>query len=166
MKNNNQTSPKTPLDEVDRWLLNALQHDASLTNQALAESAKISPATCHRRVQRLRESGVIERQVAVLSPEVLKNSGVSQLTAVVEVTLDIQTTERLDAFEIIAVTDAAVQQVYRVSSGPDFVLLVCVADMEGYQAFAKRLLSGDAHVRNVRSYFVTQRAKLTTALPL
>lgn len=155
-----------PLDSVDKALLNALQRDAFQTNHALAASVNISPATCHRRVQRLRQLGVMERQIVILAPDKLKALGSPQLTAVVEVTLDVQSIERLDTFEAQAVADADVQQVYRVSPGPDFVLMVCVTDMDGYQAFAKRLLSGNANVRNVRSYFVTRRAKLMTQVPL
>jgi Lrp/AsnC family transcriptional regulator, leucine-responsive regulatory protein len=155
-----------PLDSVDRHLLALLQTDASTTHQVLAEAVGVSTATCHRRIQRLRVEGYIERAVSILSPAHLKAAGLPQLQAIVEVTLDVQTVERLDAFEAQACADAQVQQVYRVSPGPDFVLVVCVPDMDGYQAFARRLLSGDAHVRNVRSYFVTVRAKLTTQLPV
>lgn len=158
--------PVEPLDPVDRRLLALLQDDADRTHQALADALGVSTATCHRRVQRLKQAGLIERQVAVLSPSRLKAVGVPQLQAIVEVTLDVQTVESLDAFETLAAAQAEVQQVYRVSPGPDFVLVVCVADMDGYQAFARRLLSGEAHVRNVRSYFVTGRAKARLNLPL
>jgi Lrp/AsnC family transcriptional regulator, leucine-responsive regulatory protein len=156
----------TPLDAVDRQLLRHLQMDAFQTHQQLAEQVGVSTATCQRRVQRLRATGVIEAQVAVLSPRQLKAAGVPLLQAVVEVTLDHQSAERLDAFEARAGGDLAVQQLYRVSGGPDFVLMVCVADMDGYQALARRLLSGDVNVRNVRSYFVTQRTKMGVSLPI
>ena len=158
--------PEIPLGAVDRQLLRHLQMDAFQTHQQLAEQVGVSTATCQRRVQRLRAAGVIEAQVAVLSPQRLKAAGVPLLQAVVEVTLDQQSAERLDAFEARAGNDLAVQQLYRVSGGPDFVLMVCVADMDGYQAFARRLLSGDVNVRNVRSYFVTQRSKMGVSLPI
>ena len=84
----------------------------------------MSPPTCLRRVQRLREAGVIERQVALLSPDRL---GAAACTAIVEVTLDRQGAEHLDAFEARAVADDAVQQCYRVSPGPDFVLVAAAS---------------------------------------
>jgi DNA-binding Lrp family transcriptional regulator len=59
------------LDPIDRRLLTLLQQDCGLTNQALAEQAHLSPATCLRRVRRLIDLGVIERQVALLSPAVM-----------------------------------------------------------------------------------------------
>ncbi|MCB2071886.1 MAG: Lrp/AsnC family transcriptional regulator, partial [Ottowia sp.] len=57
------------LDNIDWELLAALQDDASLPNQELAERVHVSPPTCLRRVRRLREAGLIERQVAVLSED-------------------------------------------------------------------------------------------------
>ena len=113
------------LDATDLRILHLLQHDASLSNQDLAAAAHTSPATCLRRVKRLVESGVIERRVAVLSPERLG----AGLTAIAEITLDRQGAEHLAAFEQRAVGDAAVQQCHRVSPGPDFILVLQVADM-------------------------------------
>ncbi|MFT3735391.1 MAG: Lrp/AsnC family transcriptional regulator [Rhodocyclaceae bacterium] len=156
-----QTAP-APLDAIDLRILAQLQEDASLSNQDLAGRVHVSPATCLRRVKRLQEAGIIERQVAILSPMHLGHG----LTAIVEITLDRQGVEHLDAFEARATADTAVQQCYRVSTGPDFVLIVQVADMAAYNAFAQRLLSQDANVRNVRSFFATQRAKFSTQVVL
>lgn len=144
-----------PLDEVDLRLLGLLQDDASRSNLALAEAAHVSPATAMRRVRRLVESGVIERQVAIVSPAAFDRG----LTAVVEVSLDHQAAERLSAFEARAAAEPAVQQCYRVSPGPDFVLIVWVSDMAAYHALVQRLFTEDANVRNVKSYFSTRRAK-------
>ena len=152
------------LDDIDRRLLNALQQDASLSNVALAERVNVSPPTCLRRVKRLTEEGWIERQVAVLSRDKLGHG----LQAIVEVTLERQGAEPLDAFEVRAVAEAAVQQCWRVSPGPDFVLVVQTADMPGYLALTQRLFTQDANVRNVKAFFATKRAKFGTqiALPL
>ncbi len=87
------------LDETDLKLLDALQHDATLSNVALAERFKISPPTCLRRVKRLTDEGWIERQIAVLSSDKLGEALGHGLTALVEVTLDAQGAEHLDAFE-------------------------------------------------------------------
>jgi Lrp/AsnC family transcriptional regulator, leucine-responsive regulatory protein len=150
------------LDAIDLRLLELLQHDASLSNQDLAAQAHVSPATCMRRVRRLVDAGVIERRVALLSHEQLGFG----LTAIVEVTLDRQGAEHLDAFQHRAVADVAVQQCYRVSPGPDFVLVVWTADMPGYQALVQRLFTQDANVRQVKAYFSVQRAKFEPAIGL
>ncbi len=150
------------LDATDLRLLELLQTDAGLSNQALAEQAHTSPATALRRVRRLEDEGLISRRVALLDPQHLPAS----LTALAEVTLDRQGAEHLDAFEARAVAEAAVQQVWRVSPGPDFVLVVHVADMPAYHALVQRLFTQDANVRNVKAFFAVKRAKFDTRLTL
>ncbi|KPF66652.1 AsnC family transcriptional regulator [beta proteobacterium AAP99] len=150
-----ETPAASDLDAIDRRILDLMQRDASLTNQALAERVGASPATTLRRVRRLREAGVIEREVALLAPR-WANAG---LTAVVEVSLQAQTEELLSQFEQRCAAEAAVQQCYRVSAGPDLVLVLHVPDMAGYQTLAAQLFSDRAAVRNVRTFFVTKRSK-------
>ena len=150
------------LDATDRRLLELLQEDASRSNLALAAAAHTSPATALRRVRRLVEAGVIERTVALLSPQALGRG----LEAVVEVSLDRQSAEHLDAFEQRAVAEAAVQQCWRVSPGPDFVLVVHTADMAAYDALVQRLFTQDANVRNVKAFFSVRRAKFVPRIPL
>ena len=150
------------LDDIDRRLLDLLQSDATRTNQALAEAAGVSPATALRRVRRLTESGVIERQVALLAPR-LSDAG---LTAIAEVSLDRQGVELLQAFEARALAEAAVQQCYRVSPGPDFVLVAWVPDMTAWGALVQRLFTQDANVRNVKTYFCVKRAKFEPRIAL
>ena len=150
------------LDDIDRRLLDLLQADATRTNQALAEAAGVSPATALRRVRRLTESGVIERQVALLAPR-LSDEG---LTGIAEVSLDRQGAELLQAFEARALAEAAVQQCYRVSPGPDFVLVAWVPDMNAWGALVQRLFTQDANVRNVKTYFSVKRAKFEPRISL
>lgn len=150
------------MDQTDLLLLDALQQDASPSNQSLAERFNISAPTCLRRVRRLREAGWIEREVAILNTERVG----ALLTAVIEVSLDRQDAAALDAFEERVTPDDAVQQCYRVSPGPDFVLVVTVRDMPGYQTLAQRLFTTDANVRNVKAFFSLKRAKFSARLPL
>jgi DNA-binding Lrp family transcriptional regulator len=142
------------LDATDLRVLDLLQADASLPNQDLAAAIKVSPATALRRVRRLTQAGVIERRVALLSPTLIGG-----LQAIVEVQLDRQGAEHLAEFEALAVADAAVQQCWRVSPGPDFMLVLWVADMAAYNALVQRLFTQHANVRNVRTFFATRRAK-------
>ena len=158
----NEMSAADELDATDLRLLSMLQDDASLTNQALAERAHVSPATCLRRVARLVARGIVERRVALLSPEKLG----AGLTAIVEITLDRQGAEHLAAFEARAAADAAVRQCYRVAPGPDFVLVVQAQGMPAYDALVQRLFTQDANVRNVKTFFSVRRAKFETRIEL
>jgi Lrp/AsnC family leucine-responsive transcriptional regulator len=152
--------PPLVLDATDRRLLSILQQDCALTNQTLAARAHVSAATCLRRVKRLVEGGVIERQIAIVSHEALGHG----LTAILEISLDRQSAESLAAFEARVAPEVEVQQCYRVSSGPDFVLIVHVRDMPAYHAFVHRVLTAEANVRNVRSFFSIKRSKFAPTI--
>lgn len=158
----NQPDSLPLLDDLDRRILNQLQIDASLTNQELAEQVHASPPTCLRRVRRLEEAGVIEKQVAILDPAKLG----STLTAMVEVTLDVQAAESLAAFEARMLDEPAILQCYRVSPGPDFLLIAQVRDMPAYHALVHRAFTAQANVRNVRTFFSVHRSKFETRLAI
>ena len=147
------------LDITDFKLLELLQTEASQSNQSLAAKVHISPPTCLRRVKAMVESGLIERQVAIVNPDKLAGIQGHGLTALAEITLDRQGAEHLDAFETRVIQDSAVQQCYRVSPGPDFCLIVNCADMPAYLALTNRLFTQDANVRNVKTFFSVKRTK-------
>ncbi len=154
------------LDATDLKLLALLQADASLNNVALAEKLHISAPTCLRRTKRLQQEGWIEKQVAILSVDKLGRLMGHGLTALIEVSLDKQGEEWLQAFETRAVKEQSVQQCWRVSPGPDFMLVVQTTDMPAYLALTQRLLTQDANVRNVKAFFSVKRAKFGTELTL
>jgi len=149
------------IDETDRRILNQLQQNCALTNLELSQRVHVSAPTCLRRVRRLIDEGVIERQIAIVSPQAMACG----LTAIVEVTLERQSAELFEQFEQHLAAEAAVQQCYHVSAGPDFVLVVYVTDMAAYHAFAHRVLTAHANVRNVRSFFSVRRSKFAPGIP-
>lgn len=154
------------LDAVDLRLLDLLQSDASRPNIELAQQAHVSAPTSLRRIKRLREMGVIEREVALLQPDRLAALTGAGLTALVEISLERQGAEELDAFEARVLPDPAVQQCYRVSPGPDFVLVIHTSDMPAYLQLAQRLFTSHANVRNVKAFFSVKRSKFDPRLPL
>ncbi|MEP7283926.1 MAG: Lrp/AsnC family transcriptional regulator [Rubrivivax sp.] len=150
------------LDAIDFRLLRLLQADSGRSNEALAKLAHVSAATSLRRVRRLERTGVIQRRVALIEP-----ARVGPLLQVItEITLDRQGAEHLDAFEARAVAQPAVQQCYRVSPGPDFILVAAVTDMPGWARVVDGLFTQDANVRNVKAYFCVRRAKFEPAFVL
>ena len=149
-------------DVTDLRILEQLQRDAAQSNHDLAATVHTSPATCLRRVKRLTDAGVIERRVAILSPQRMG----AGLTAFAEVSLDQQGAEHIAAFEARAVAQPEVQQCHRVSPGPDLMLVLSVADMAAYHALVQRLFTQDANVRNVKTFFSVHRAKFETRVPL
>ncbi|NGM86439.1 Lrp/AsnC family transcriptional regulator [Parapusillimonas sp. SGNA-6] len=154
--------PPPDLDDLDLRILDHVQRDNSLTNQDLARAVHASAPTCLRRVKRLVDEGYIEREVALLNPAKL-NLG---LTAIIEVTLDVQTAEHLDEFEAAITDEEAILQCYRVSPGPDFILIAQLHDMPAYHALAHKVFTSKANVRNVRTFFSVHRSKFETRLML
>ena len=154
------------LDAADWALLDLLQTDSALTNLELAQRVHLSPPTCLRRVRRLREAGLIAREQAILDPARVAAVLGHGLEAIVEVSLDRQGQQEQEAFEQRVIADEAVQQCYRVSPGPDFVLVVHARDMPGYLALAQRLFTSDANVRNVKAFFSVKRSKFRPRIPL
>ena len=161
-----EISQAIAIDQTDLALLDQLQEDSALSNQDLARKVHISPATCLRRVKRLRDAGLIEREQAILQPERMAATLGHGLEAVVEVSLDRQGSEEQEAFEQRVVVDDAVQQCYRVSPGPDFILIVHARDMPDYLALAQRLFTSDANVRNVKAFFSVKRGKFRPRIPM
>lgn len=150
------------LDDLDKRILNALQQDASLSNIALAERVHASAPTCLRRVNRLVEEGVIAQQVAIIDRRKIGAS----LTVIVEITLDRQDEESQQAFETIVNQESAILQCYRVSAGPDFVLIIEVKDMPAYHELAHHLFAAQKNIRNVKSYFSIKRSKFEMGMPI
>ena len=161
---NSELNSPVDLDDIDIRLLQSLQTDAALSNQDLAAKVHVSPPTCLRRTKRLHDLGLIERQVAVLHADRLKSLIGAGLTAIVEITLTEQTEELLSQFEARMLSEREVQQCYRVSPGPDVVLIVQVQDMPAYLSLAQRLFTQDAKVRNVKAFFSLKRTKFSTEL--
>lgn len=154
------------LDKIDIKALDLLQQDASLSNQALALRLGLSPPSCLRRVKRLRAAGFIEREVAILNADALAPQVGHGLTVLLELSLERQGEHEWQAFERLACALPEVQQCYRVSPGPDFVLVVYARDMPHYLALAQGLLSTDTNVRNVKAFFSVRRAKFDTRINL
>lgn len=146
------------LDDLDRRILQQLQEDASITNQQLAERVFASAPTCLRRVRQLQELGVIQKQVVLLDADKISPS----LTAIVEINLSQQSAEVFEQFERLVKKEPAILQCYRVSSGPDFIVILQVNDMPAYHELVGRLFTASNQVRNVRTFFSTHRSKFET----
>jgi Lrp/AsnC family leucine-responsive transcriptional regulator len=161
-KHHSQSGKLVALDAVDRRLLAILQNDNSQSNLHLAEQASLSPPTCLRRVRRLRDEGVIVRDVSLVDPSKVGKG----VTVFVEVALERQQDEQQRTFEKKIRATPEVMQCYVVSGDSDFLLVARVADMETYHEFVKRVLVRDQNVRNFRSIFAMNTVKYETAIQL
>jgi Lrp/AsnC family transcriptional regulator len=149
------------LDPIDRRILDSLQRDADVQVADLAQRAGTSTSSCWRRIQRLREAGVITRQVALVDPRKV-NVGV---TVFVAVKTSRHTSEWFERFRATAESIPEVVEFYRMSGDIDYLLRVVVPDIAAYDSVYKRLTRG-TELADVSSSFAMQELKFTTAVPL
>jgi Lrp/AsnC family leucine-responsive transcriptional regulator len=149
------------LDDFDRRLLDALQADNRRTGEELAAIVGLSPAACLRRVQRLRDEKVIERDVSILAPEALGR----RLTMVVLVTLERESPDVVDGFKRAMRQAPEVMQCYYVTGAADFVLILTADDMADYEDFTRRYLF-ERNVRRFETMAVMDRVKTGAAMPM
>lgn len=150
------------LDEFDAQLLNLLQENNQLTAQELAQRVNLSPASCLRRAKRLRETGVIEADVSILSADAMGK----RLTMIVMVTVEREQPQLLGEFRRSMMQIAEVMQCYYVTGDADFVLVVNVRDMEEYESFTNRFLFENRNVRRFQTMVVMNKVKFSTKVPV
>ncbi len=150
------------LSRADSRLLDALQHDVTPSQNELADLAGMSRTSCWRRIREFEESGVIERQVALLNPRKLG----FQIHVMLAVAMVEHTNANRDSFETHVESLPEVTECYSVSGERDYVLQVMVSDMDAYNDFINTQILHHPAVRSASSTFVLRRVKYSTALPL
>ena len=150
------------LDAIDRKILAVLQGDNQITNLALAARVGLSPPPCLRRVRRLRDLGIIEKDVALVDPTKVGQD----IIAFVGVELDRQREDVLASFERKISSETQVQQCYFVSGDADYLVVVSVSDMDHYNDFARRVFANEPNIRMFRSSFCLARVKYDTKIPV
>ena len=149
------------MDRVDRKLLALLQEDSTQSIAQLADQVGLSQTPCWKRIQRLEADGVIERRVALLSPEKL---GLG-LTVFVSIEAGDHSPDWLARFADAVSGFPEVVEVHRMAGDIDYMLRVITRDITAYDGFYKRLIAA-VPLKNVSSRFSMERVKSTTALPL
>jgi Lrp/AsnC family leucine-responsive transcriptional regulator len=154
--------PKIVLDRTDRRILEQLQADGRLSNQELAERVLLSPSPCLRRVRALERSGVIQRYAALLDP---LRVGL-ELLAYVSVKLEKRGKMPVDQFTRAVQSWPEVITCFSMTGDMDYLMRVQVEDLAHYSRFIMDKLLKQPGVIDIRSNFVLERVKETTALPL
>ncbi|MCC2112648.1 MAG: Lrp/AsnC family transcriptional regulator, partial [Hyphomicrobiales bacterium] len=147
-------------DKLDIRILDALQHDGSLTQAQLAERVGSTPSTCLRRVQRLKETGYLQRCVYLADPRKL---GLG-IKAVISVITRDHGRQKLSEFIARIEREPAINMAYGTTGEVDAILFGNFASMEDYRASCERLLDNDPHVVRYTTFFAVDTYKQTTAI--
>lgn len=144
-----------PLDRIDKRMLRLLQADGRISNANLAVAVNVSPATCHRRTQRLFDEGYIHTVRAVVNPE---RVGLGAI-AMVGVVLDRSTPESFAKFEAAILDLPMILDCHLVAGDFDYLLKIRVADMADFNRFHGEVLISLPEVRQARTFFVMKEVK-------
>lgn len=150
------------LDRFDRAILAILQRDTTTPQRRIGAAVNLSAAAVQRRIRRMEQHGVIQVHVAVLDPARLGRL----ITLVVEVSVESERLDLLDAAKARFAQAPEVQQCYYVTGESDFVLVITVASMAEYEALTRRLFFADGNVQRFRTQVVMDRIKTGTELPV
>jgi len=148
------------IDRIDRKILKHLQTDGRLTNAELANLVHVSPATCHRRTQRLFDAGFIESFRALISPHKVDRGAL----VVVGVVLDRSTPESFGAFEAAISKLAFVLDCHLVAGDFDYFLKIRASDIADFRRLHGEQLIALPGVRQTRTFFVMK--EVTDNAPL
>lgn len=150
------------LDATDRRILNALQRKGRMANAELSEAVNLSASACHRRVQRLEKEGYIRDYVALLDA---RKMGVPT-TVFVEITLQGQADEVLDAFEKAVRRIPDVLECHLMAGTADYLLKVVAENTEDFARIHRQYLARLPGVGQMQSSFALRTVFKTTALPV
>lgn len=149
------------IDKIDRKILEIVQKDCTIPVAEIGKMVGLSTTPCWRRIQKLEESGVITRRVALLDPKKV-NAGV---TVFVSISTSQHTHGWLSRFHDAISEFPEVVEFYRMSGEVDYLLRVVVSDIDKYDEFYKKLIK-KIELSNVSSTFAMEQIKFTTEIPL
>lgn len=145
------------MDDFDTNILKLVQNDSRQTVEQISQQVGLSPAAVHKRLRKLRDSGVVTKEIAVLDPRKLDRS----ITAIVEVTLERENLAVLDAFKRRMRAAPQVQQCYYTTGEADFILVVLVKDIKEYEAFTNTHFFGISNIGKFKTSIVMDRVKVS-----
>lgn len=156
-----KTAPMA-LDRFDLAILSILQKDNTTPQRQIGEAVNLSAPAVQRRIKRMEESGVIRANVAVIDPARVNQA----LTILVEVEVESEQIELLDAAKAAFSAAPEVQQCYYVTGDVDFMLVVIVPTMADYEAFTRRMFFGNPNIRKFRTFVTMDRVKVGLSVPV
>ena len=145
------------MDDKDHEILKLVQGDARMTAEVIGFEIGLSPPAVQKRLKKLRETGVIEREIAVLSTKELGRG----MTVIVQVMLERESRRHLDEFKRRMRTASAVQLCYYTTGEADFIVIVIVKDIAEYEEFTQEYFFDESNVSKFTSSIVMDRVKVS-----
>jgi Lrp/AsnC family transcriptional regulator, leucine-responsive regulatory protein len=150
------------LDAIDIGLLNVLQKDNRISADKMASAVGLSPTAVQRRIKRLREEGVIEADVSLISPKLVGRP----LLMLVSVTLERERADIIDRFKQAVRRTPEIMSGYYVTGEADFILLVSAKNMDDYESFTRKFFYENNDIKGFKTTVVMDRVKSSFFLPV
>lgn len=150
------------MDSFDKHILQLLQQNNRLTTEKIGELVGLSATACQRRIKKLRDSGIIHKEVAVLDSVQLGN----YVTVIVEVTMKQGGSKVMDQFRQQMQNHSNVQQCYYVTGEHDFVLIITCASMLEYDQLTRQLFLDNTNIHKFRTTVAMENVKLGLEVPI
>jgi len=153
---------KTDIDSFDVSILNCLQKNVRMTSEEMAKSVGLSATACQRRVKRLRQSGAIQAEIAVISPDVVGG----RVTMIVQVALRRGGADIIDDFRRDIAKTEEVQQCYYVLGDYDFTLVISAKDIAEYDRLSRRIFFNNNNIQKFHTTVALETVKVGLNIPL
>lgn len=152
----------TNLDRIDAAILERIQRNNRLTSEELGGIVNLSPSACQRRLKRLRSEGIIESEVAILSPKALGRA----ITMVVLVSLERERADIVDRFKNAIKATREVMMGFYVTGDADFMLIITAKSMDDYEQFTRRFFRENPDIKGFKTMVVMDRVKAGFEFPI
>ncbi len=151
-----------PYDEIDARILEIVQKNNRITSGVLGEAVGLSPTACQRRLKRLRDDGVIEADISIVSAKAAGRS----LQMLVLVTLERERSDIIDRFKRSIRVTPEVANGFYITGDADFLLHITARDMEDYERFTRDFFDENKDIRSFKTLVVIDHVKKGLALPV
>jgi len=150
------------MDVLDKKILNELQKNNRISSENLGEKIGLSATACQRRLKKLRESKVIQKEVAILNGIELNN----YVTVIVEVTIRQGSADNIENFKKRMLECNQVQQCFYVAGNSDFILIITAKNMSEYEKLTKELFFNDKNIQKFHSTVSMENVKVGLNIPI
>jgi len=154
--------PVPTIDDIDRKILAIIQEDARRSAESIGTDIGLSASAVQRRIARLREDGVITAEVAIVDPRCVGRS----LTMIVDIEVERERPELMAVLKRWIAAEPAIQEAWYVTGDGDFVLIVCMRDVEDYDALMQKLVAENSNVRRFRTRVALGTLKRGCVVPI
>ena len=150
------------MDNFDLEILRLLQINSRASTEVIGEQIGLSASSCQRRIKKLKQAGLIEREVAILNPEKVANA----ITVIVDIILEQGGEKQLDKVIDDFANESQVQQLFYVAGDSDFVVVIVAKNMSEFDSLTRRLFMANKNIKKFVSKVVIKKHKSSLSIPL